>query len=308
MQYHQPVLAAEAIELLNIQPDGIYVDATFGGGGHSNLILQNLSDKGRLLGFDQDDDAQRNIPNDPRFIFAPNNFRYLKRYLKLHRLPKVDGILADLGVSSHQLDEETRGFSYRFNVDLDMRMDRGEKKTAADVLNNYSAEELQEVFSKFGEVRNAKTLANLIVQERNRQAINSVGSFVTLLEQVMRGNRQRYLAQVFQAIRIEVNDEMGALEDFLKQSLEVLEQNGRLVIISYHSIEDRMVKHFLRTGNTEGKQDKDFYGNIFRPFKVLTKKAMLPTDSEIRENQRARSAKMRAGAFIKPHSEQNLDG
>ena len=297
MEYHQPVLAAEAIDLLNIQPDGIYVDATFGGGGHSGLILQKLNDKGRLIGFDQDDDAQRNILSDDRFIFVHNNFRYLKRYLKLHRIPKVDGILADLGVSSHQLDEENRGFSYRFDVPLDMRMDQGGQKDAATILNTYSPEELQRVFSRYGEVRNAKTLANLIVHERSHQKIQTVGAFVALLEQVMRGNRLRYLSQVFQALRIEVNDEIGALEDFLNQCLEVLNPEGHLVIISYHSIEDRIVKHFLRTGNTEGKQEKDFYGNIYRPFKLLTKKAVLPSETEIKENPRARSAKMRAGVF-----------
>lgn len=300
MEYHQPVLATESVELLNIQPEGIYVDATFGGGGHSNLILQHLNDNGRLLGFDQDEDAQRNIPSDPRFIFVHNNFRYLKRYLKLHRFRQVDGILADLGVSSHQLDEEKRGFSYRFEAPLDMRMDQEGKQTAADVVNTYSREALQEVFSKYGEVRNARTLASHIVQERSHGKIETVGAFVTLLEQVLRGNRLRYLSQVFQALRIEVNDEMGALEEFLNQTLEVLKPGGHLVIISYHSIEDRMVKYFLRNGNTKGKQEKDFYGNIYRPFRILTKKAVLPSEIEINKNSRARSAKMRAGVFIEP--------
>lgn len=298
MQYHQPVLATEAIELLNIQPEGIYVDATFGGGGHSGLILQKLNDKGRLVGFDQDNDAQRNLPPDSRFIFVHNNFRFLKRYLKLHRIPKVDGILADLGVSSHQLDEEKRGFSYRFDVPLDMRMDQSGQKDAATILNTYTLEELQQVFSQYGEVRNAKTLASLIVQERGHNKIQTVGAFVSLLDQVARGNRLRYFSQVFQALRIEVNDEIGALMDFLNQCIEVLHPGGRLVIISYHSIEDRIVKHFLRSGNMEGKLEKDFYGNIHRPFKLITKKAVLPSEIEIKENPRARSAKMRVGEFL----------
>ncbi len=298
MAYHLPALASESIDALNIQPDGIYVDATFGGGGHARLILQELGDKGRLIGFDQDEDAVANAPDDPRFTFVRANFRDLKRFLRLHGAAKVHGILGDLGVSSHQLDEASRGFSYRFKAPLDMRMNNAEKRTAADVLNQSDEAELLRIFGHYGEVRNAKTLAAAIAQERKTRPIRSIEDFVALLDPLVRGQRQRYLSQVFQALRIEVNDEMGALADFLKQSLEMLAPQGRLAIISYHSLEDRMVKNFFKTGNVEGELEQDFYGNIHRPFTLISKKAILPSEKEVRENPRARSAKLRIAEVI----------
>ena len=293
MSYHDPVLAKESIEALAIIDNGIYVDATFGGGGHARLVLEALGENGRLIGFDQDQDATKNLLADERFTFVQHNFRFLKRFLRLHGATKVHGILADLGVSSHQLDIPERGFSFRFDADLDMRMNQHQEVTAADIIKSYSAEALQSLFSRYGEVRNAKTLAQRIVETRKVERIDTIGQFLQLLEPLIRGQRSRYLAQVFQALRIEVNDEMGALEDFLQQALEALHEDGRLVIISYHSIEDRIVKNFFKTGNIKGIQEKDFYGNITRPFKVLTKKAVLPSENEIKNNPRARSAKLR---------------
>ncbi|HQU57938.1 MAG: 16S rRNA (cytosine(1402)-N(4))-methyltransferase RsmH [Phaeodactylibacter sp.] len=298
MAYHLPVLATESIDALAIAPDGIYVDATFGGGGHSRLILDKLGPKGRLLGFDQDEDALANVPDDERFTFAHHNFRFLKRFLRLHGIREVHGILADLGVSSHQLDVAERGFSYRFEANLDMRMNQQGEKSAAVLLNTYEPEALQEVFSKYGEVRNARSLAQRIFAERHHRPIQTIGEFVGIVEPLIRGNRARYLSQVFQALRIEVNDEMGALQEFLEQSLEVLRPGGRIAIIAYHSVEDRMVKNFLKAGNVEGKQEKDYYGNINRPINVLTKKAVQPSEEEIARNPRARSAKLRVGEKV----------
>lgn len=307
MQYHQPVLARECLEGLAIKPDGVYVDATFGGGGHAKLILRELGGNGRLIGFDQDKDAAANAPDDPRLLFVAANFRYLNRFLRLHGVASVDGILADLGVSSHQLDTRERGFSYRFDAPLDMRMNQLEERTAADVVNTYSAPELQEVFSKYGEVRNARTLAQVIAEAREQTPIQTVGGFLQIVDPVIRGHRNRYLSQVFQALRIEVNDEMGVLQDFLEQSLEVLREGGRLAVIAYHSVEDRMVKSFLKTGNVEGSVEKDFYGNIYRPFKVLTRKAIVPDATEITDNPRARSAKLRIGQKLTVSDERNKE-
>ena len=298
MTYHQPALASESIEALAIRPGGTYVDATFGGGGHSRLILNELGAEGRLLGFDQDEDALANILEDGRFTFVHHNFRFLKRFLRLHRIQEVDGILADLGVSSHQLDVAERGFSYRFDAALDMRMNQQQEKTAATLVNTYDAEALQELFSNYGEVRNARTLAQRIVEERRHRPIETIGAFLAVVEPVIRGHRARYLSQAFQALRIEVNDEMGALQEFLEQSLEVLKPGGRLAVITYHSIEDRMVKNFLKAGNFEGRQEKDFYGNIQRPFKVISRKAIVPSEEEVQQNPRARSAKLRIGEKI----------
>ena len=298
MTYHQPALASESIEALAIRPGGTYVDATFGGGGHSRLILNHLGAEGRLLGFDQDEDALANILEDGRFTFVHHNFRFLKRFLRLHRIQEVDGILADLGVSSHQLDVAERGFSYRFDAALDMRMNQQQEKTAATLVNTYDAEALQELFSNYGEVRNARTLAQRIVEERRHRPIETIGAFLAVVEPVIRGHRARYLSQAFQALRIEVNDEMGALQEFLEQSLEVLKPGGRLAVITYHSIEDRMVKNFLKAGNFEGRQEKDFYGNIQRPFKVISRKAIIPSDEEVQQNPRSRSAKLRIGEKI----------
>lgn len=296
MSYHDPALAKECIEGLSIQPNGIYVDATFGGGGHSKLILDELDEDGQLQAFDQDEDALRNLLDDSRFVFNHHNFRFMKRFLKLHGVRKVDGILADLGVSSHQLDEAKRGFSFRFEAELDMRMNQEDSKKASDIVNTYNVIDLQKVFSAYGEVRNSKSLAERIVQERSARKIITIADFLNVIDPLIRGQRNRYLAQVFQALRIEVNDEMGALKTFLEESLEVLKENGRLVIISYHSIEDRVVKNFLKTGNVEGALEKDDFGNIYRPFKLINKKPILPSADEIRQNPRARSAKLRVGS------------
>ena len=293
MNYHNPVLLKESIDALNIDPEDVIVDATFGGGGHSSTILQKLDAKGHLFGFDQDGDVLPNITENERFTFIHHNFRHLKKFLRLHQVTRVDSILADLGVSSHQLDNATRGFSYRFDSELDMRMNQDGETMAHDLLNTYTADELQSMFSLYGEVRNSKMLAQAVVSERSVRKIRTVGDFMAILNPLIRGQRHRYLAQVFQALRIEVNDEMGALKDFLQASLEVLKPNGRLVIISYHSLEDRLVKYFFKTGNFTGEQEKDFYGNINRPFKIITKKAILPTAEEIRRNPRSRSAKLR---------------
>lgn len=302
--YHEPVMAAESIDGLAIKEDGIYVDATFGGGGHSALILNKLGDKGRLFGFDQDEDAAANVPDDDRLVFVPHNFRFLHRFLKLHGVKQVDGILADLGVSSHQINVAERGFSYRFDSQLDMRMNRQGELTAEKVINTYSEEELQRVFSDYGEVRNARTLAARIVSERSTGNISTVGALLAVVEPLIRGKKERYLSQVFQALRIEVNDEMGALEAFLQQSLEALRAGGRLVVIAYHSVEDRMVKNFMKTGNAAGVAERDFYGNIYRPFHLVTKKALLPSAAETRANPRARSAKLR----IAERLESELEG
>lgn len=293
MSYHEPVLAAEAIAGLAIAPGGIYVDATFGGGGHARLILEQLGPAGRLIAFDQDADAEANLPKDDRLLFVPHNFRYLKRFLRLHGVSAVDGILADLGVSSHQFDEGARGFSFRFDSALDMRMDQREEKTAARIVNTYDASALQDVFSRFGEVRNAKSLAMAIEEARTHREIRTIADFLAILEPLIRGQRARYLAQVFQALRIEVNDEMGALQDFLEQSLTVLHPGGRLVVISYHSLEDRMVKQFMKTGDIQGALEQDFYGHIHRPFRLITKKAMEPGAEEQHRNPRSRSARLR---------------
>ncbi len=294
MAYHQPVMARECMDGLAIQQGGAYVDATFGGGGHSKRILEHLGEKGRLIAFDQDEDAAENAPEDPRLTFVPHNFRFLKRFLKLYGTKEVDGILADLGVSSHQLDEAVRGFSYRFDADLDMRMNQQQEQTAARIVNTYSEEALQRLFSEYGEVRNAKTLARRLVEERQNRPVQTIGNLLSVIDPVIRGKRERYLAQLFQALRIEVNDEMGALDDFLEQSMELLKPGGRLVVLAYHSIEDRMVKNFLKTGNVQGKPRRDFYGNIFRPFRLIVK-GEKPTPEEVAENPRARSARLRVG-------------
>lgn len=292
-EYHLPVLLEESIQGLDIKKNGVYVDVTFGGGGHSSLILKQLGEEGQLIGFDQDADALQNTIQDDRLKIQPHNFRYLKRYLRLDGVGQVDGILADLGVSSFQINTPDRGFSFRFDADLDMRMDRKVKKDAANIINKYRADELQKVFGTYGEVRNAKSLAQAIIEARKMSPIKTTSKFLDVIGPWIRGDRNRYLAQVFQALRIEVNDEMGALEDFFKDAIDVLAPGGRLVVISYHSLEDRMAKNFMKTGNAEGKVEKDFYGNINRPFKVITKKPIYPSEEELTINSRARSAKMR---------------
>lgn len=300
--YHDPVLLSESLEALQLRPGGVYVDATFGGGGHSRAILTRLGDKGRLYAFDQDDDAAANAQQAPFdgndcFVFVAANFRYLKRHLRAEgQIPgTVDGILADLGVSSYQIDTPERGFSYRFDAALDMRMNPQDERGAADILNTYAASELQRVLSDFGEVRNARTLAQAIVQQREKKAFRTTGELVALCESLAMGERWRYLSQVFQALRMEVNDEVGALRDFLTEALDMLAPGGRLAVITYHSIEDRLVKNFFKTGDPEGIVQKDFYGNIARPWNIITKKAIEPMDEEIQRNSRARSAKLRVG-------------
>ncbi len=296
-EYHIPVLAHECVDYLNLRPGGIYVDVTFGGGGHSRLILERAGDMViRLFGFDQDEEAAANALADERFTFVAANFRHLRNYLRLHGVTQIDGLLADLGVSSHQFNQAERGFSYRFDAELDMRMGKTADRTAADIVNNYEADDLQTVFGQYGEVRNARTLAQAIVEARERQPIVTIQDFLNVCDPLVRGTRPRYLAQVFQALRIEVNDEIGALTDLMAQATDLLIPNkGRLVVISYHSLEDRITKNFLKPGNGEGDVIKDFYGKIDRPYKVLTKKPVLPTAEEIQRNSRARSAKLRVG-------------
>lgn len=293
MQYHEPVLLKECIEGLNINPKGIYVDVTYGGGGHSREILKHLT-TGKLYAFDQDEDALKNKVDDSRLVLIKQNFRYLKNFLKMYNALPVDGLLADLGVSSHQFDEAERGFSTRFDASLDMRMDRSAKLTASEVLNTYSEEELKRVFKLYGEVDNAGKLAYFIFNSRKEKAIVTVSDLKQAIERgVKRGRENQYYAQVFQALRIEVNKEMDVLEDLLMQSVEVIKPGGRLVVISYHSLEDRLVKNMIRSGKMEGEIDKDFYGNPLTPFKAITRKPIVPDEAEIERNSRARSAKLR---------------
>ncbi len=300
VSYHTPVLLQECIDGLDIWPGGIYVDCTFGGGGHSKAILQQLNANGKLIVFDQDEDARKNLPNDERVVFVPQNFRHLQRFLRLHKAPKVDGILADLGVSSHQFDEAGRGFSIRFDAALDMRMDQRQTLTAADILKDFSELQLHKMFEQYGEVTNAKTLAKTIVSQRTLAAIRTINEFKTAVHAVVKGNPQKYFAQVFQALRIEVNDELGALKELLQQSLSVLKPGGRVAIITFHSLEDRIVKNFFRDGTFEDTAIDDVYGHRFEnPLKVITKKPITASEKETKENTRSRSAKLRV-AEMKP--------
>jgi 16S rRNA (cytosine1402-N4)-methyltransferase len=294
--YHVPVLLQECIAGLAIKPDGVYVDVTFGGGGHSREILKHLNDKGVLIAFDQDPDAQRNKIDDPRFRFVDQNFGYLKNNLRLLGYKQVDGILADLGVSSHQFNEPERGFSTRFEADLDMRMDQQRALTAAVVLNTYSEEDLHRIFGLYGEVQNAKSLARTIATARLEQPIQTLSGFKNVIAaHIPRGKEHKYMAQVFQALRIEVNAEIEVLERFLGQCAEVLKPGGRLVVISYHSLEDRPVKNFIAKGKFKGEVEKDFFGNDQKPFSIITRKAIVADEEEIARNNRARSAKLRIG-------------
>lgn len=296
MEYHAPVMLHECVEGLAIDPSGVYVDVTFGGGGHARAILEKLGAEGRLVVFDQDPDAVGNAEdiNDDRLIFVEANFRYLQKYLRLHGFKAVHGILADLGVSSHQLNKAERGFSTRFNAELDMRMDKTSAFSAKSLVNEYSEEALHKVLGIYGEVRNARTLAAAIVSARVSKPINTVDDLKNVLERFApKGKSSKYYAQVFQAFRIVVNDEMSALEEMLTQTAEVLSPTGRLVIMSYHSLEDRMVKNFMAKGKFLGDVEKDFYGNMVRPFKPVTRKPVLASAAEIAQNNRARSAKLR---------------
>lgn len=293
MMYHQPVLLNECIEGLKIDPNGTYVDVTYGGGGHSKAILARIKE-GRLIAFDQDEAAEKNKADTSKLIFVRQNFKYLKNYLRLHNALPVNGILADLGVSSHQFDTAERGFSTRFEAELDMRMDTNSQKTAKMVLNEFSEEQLKEIFKVYGEIPNASKLAYRIVHERKLKPINKVSELKNIIAPlVTRGKENQYLAQVFQALRIEVNNEMQVLKELLVQSLEVLDKGGRLVVISYHSLEDRLVKHFMRKGKFEGEVEKDFFGNSLVPFELITKKPLIPGAAEMEQNPRSRSAKLR---------------
>jgi 16S rRNA (cytosine1402-N4)-methyltransferase len=282
------------IEGLNIHPDGVYVDCTFGGGGHSRAILERLGEKGRLVAFDQDEDAAKNLPADPRLIFVPQNFRHLARFLRLHQLTAVDGIMADLGVSSHQFDEADRGFSTRFNAALDMRMDQRQAQTAADVVNNYTAERLHKMFEQYGEVTNAKTLARTIVDLRGSVNLNTIDGFKNAIREIVKGNPNKYFAQVFQALRIEVNDETGALKEMLEQIPTLLKPGGRAAIITFHSLEDRLVKNFFRRGSFDEPDQNPFINTETRnELKLVNKKPITPSEKEMKENPRSRSAKLR---------------
>ena len=294
VNYHVPVLLHEAIEGLNIKPDAVYVDCTFGGGGHSREILKKLSDKGKLIVFDQDEDARKNLPEDNRIIFIAQNFRHLQKFLRLHKYNQVDGILADLGVSSHQFDEAERGFSTRFDAALDMRMDNRQQTTAADILNNYSEAQLHKIFEKYGEVTNSKTLAKTIVEQRMIAAFKTINVFKQGMQAIVKGNPNKYFAQVFQALRIEVNDEMGALEDMLQQAIPALKTGGRIAVISFHSLEDRMVKNIFKHGAVQEPEVDDVYGTRQEsPLRIISKKPITAGAAELKMNPRSRSAKLR---------------
>lgn len=296
--YHSPVLLRESVGGLKIKEDGIYVDVTFGGGGHSKEILKRLGGKGRLIAFDQDADALVNVIEDDRFQLINENFRHLKRFLKFYGILKVDGILADFGVSSHQFDKAERGFSIRFNADLDMRMDQRLGKSASDVVNKYPREELARIFQEFGELRSAKGMANRIAEQRSNGAIRSTDDLKSVLSKFLpRGKENKTLAQVYQAIRIEVNEEVNVLKEFLQQVPDLLDVGGRLSVISYHSLEDRLVKRFIRDGKFEGQAEKDFYGNTSVPLRKVGG-LIVPSAEEIEHNNRARSAKLRIAERI----------
>jgi len=292
--YHVPVLLKESVDGMNIQPGGTYVDVTFGGGGHSKEILSRLGKNGKLLGFDQDEDAEKNIVNDDRFIFVRSNFRYLHNFLRYHNIEGVDSILADLGVSSHHFDDSERGFSFRFDGKLDMRMNKRAGITAADMVNTYEEERLANIFYLYGELKNSRRLASVIVKARATKQIETIDDFLSIIKPLFgREREKKELAKVFQALRIEVNQEMETLKDMLLAATEALKPGGRLVVITYHSLEDRMVKNIMKTGNVEGKQDQDFFGNLNTPFKLINNRVIVPDENEIARNPRSRSAKLR---------------
>ncbi len=297
--YHTPVLLNEVIQNLNIQENGVYVDCTFGGGGHAKAILDKLGKKGKLVAFDQDVDAKQNLPTDERVVFVPHNFRHVQRFLRLNGITEVDGVLADLGVSSHQFDEKSRGFSIRFDAQLDMRMDQRQPKTAFDVVNEYSEQALHKLFERFGEVTNAKTLARTIVEVRRNTSLRTIDAFKTALSPIVKGNPNKYFAQVFQALRIEVNDELGALKELLEQLPQLLKTGGRAAIITFHSIEDRMVKVFFRDNSFE-VLDENPFETVEKPtlLKLVNKKPIVATGEEIKNNPRSRSAKLRVAEKV----------
>jgi 16S rRNA (cytosine1402-N4)-methyltransferase len=297
--YHVPVLLQESIDGLDIKPDGIYVDVTFGGGGHSKEILSRLGKKGHLYSFDQDADAEQNIVNDERFTFVRSNFRYIRNWMRYYGVEEIDGLLADLGVSSHHFDDETRGFSFRFDSPLDMRMNKRAGKTAADILNDYEEERLADIFYLYGELKNASRLASAIVTSRQQKRIDTTGDLMTVTEKLLRSEKEKKdLAKLFQALRIEVNHEMDALRDMLNGACLLLKKGGRLSVITYHSLEDRMVKNVMKAGNTEGKIEHDFFGRISSPLRLINNKVITPDENELQNNPRSRSAKLRIAEKI----------
>jgi len=292
--YHVPVLLEESIEGLNIHPDGIYVDATFGGGGHSQEILSRLNGEGHLYGFDQDEDAEKNPVSKKQFTFIRSNFRYLSNFMDWNNVEKIDGLLADLGVSWHHFDDETRGFSFRFDGDLDMRMNKQGGKTAADVLNTYPEKNLADIFYHYGELKSSRAIAKAIIRTRDDRKILTVRDFLDVLKPFFsREKEKKQMAQAFQALRIEVNEELEALKEMLRQAADLLKSGGRLVVITYHSLEDRLVKNFFKTGDFEGAVKKDFYGNVLTPFRLIHNRVIVPATEEIERNPRSRSAKLR---------------
>ena len=297
--YHIPVLLNESIEGMNLHPDGIYVDVTFGGGGHSKEILRQGDESIRLFSFDQDEDAERNIVNDERFTFVRSNFRYLYNFLRYHGVEQVDAVLADLGVSSHHLDEAERGFSFRFDGQLDMRMNKRAGMTAAEVVNTCPEERLADIFYLYGELKNSRKLASAIVKARANKQIVTIGDFLEIVKPMFgREREKKELAKVFQALRIEVNQEMEALKEMLLAATEALKPGGRLVIITYHSLEDRIVKNMMKTGNIEGRVEQDFYGRVQTPYRLVNSKVIVATEEEVNRNPRSRSAKLRIAEKI----------
>jgi 16S rRNA (cytosine1402-N4)-methyltransferase len=292
--YHTPVLLKESIEKLNVRPGGIYIDATFGGGSHSKEILIRLENQGHLYGFDQDEDAEKNSIKSDIFTFVRSNFRYLDNFMEWNGVKRIDGLLADLGVSSHHLDNESRGFSFRFDSKLDMRMNKKADKTAVDVLNTYRENELSNIFYLYGELRHSRIISKNIIQARNDKKIQTVQNLLDILQPFLGKEKQKkFLAQVFQALRIEVNGEIDALKEMLEQASRLLKPSGRMAVITYHSLEDRLVKNFFKAGNFEGDIEKDFYGNKHSPFKIINNKVITPCEEEIKKNPRSRSAKLR---------------
>ncbi len=299
MNYHKPVMLKEAIDALEIVSDGIYVDVTFGGGGHSREIIKRLGKTGRLVAFDQDEDAKKNTIDDDRFCFVDKNFKYLKNYIKFFGIKEVDGILADLGVSSYQFDVADRGFSIRFKGDLDMRMDRRQEFAAEDLINNYEERDLSRIFYMYGELKNARKIANIICAKRKESHIKTTDKLIEILNPIIpKYQSQKFLAKVFQALRIEVNKEMESLKEMLLSTSDLIKPGGRLVVLTYHSLEDRIVKRFMQSGNFEGKLKKDFYGNDIKPFKQINRKPIIVSEEDLEENKRARSAKLRIAEKI----------
>ena len=297
--YHVPVLLEESVGGLGVKPDGVYVDVTFGGGGHSREILRHLGDKGKLFGFDQDEDAERNIVDDDRFTFVRSNFRYLRNWMRYYEVEQIDGLLADLGVSSHHFDDETRGFSFRFDAPLDMRMNKRSGMTAADILNDYSEEQLSDILYIYGELKNARRIAAAIVKARSGQRIATTGDLIKVTDTFFQREREKKeMAKMFQALRIEVNHEMDALKEMLDGAREFLKVGGRLSVITYHSLEDRIVKNMMKAGNAEGKVTQDFFGRTASPFRPLGNKVIVPSDEEQQRNPRSRSAKLRVAERV----------